>query len=125
MPPFISNEGNYPALDIGRMRHQITIWGRGSQSSPPTYDSSGSLSSRVQIASAWAAIEPARGRDVIKSGQTVTELPLTIGMWYQPGISSSMEVQSGANIYVIQAIENVLEMDVVLVLVCLALGSNQ
>jgi Phage head-tail joining protein len=94
--------------------------------SPPASDAAGALQSWNAFTQANAAIETVRGTDVIKGGQTATQLFLTVGMWYQAGINPEQRVLSdNGSLYVIQSVENILEMNVVLVLNCLALGSNQ
>ena len=111
---------NWPSLDPGDMRHQITILAaaRGS-------DASGSTVTMVPFASAYAKIVVVRGTDVIRAGQVTTQLFLTISIWYQAGILADMQVQALNGLYVIQSVENVSELGVVLVLNCLALSQNQ
>lgn len=76
-------------------------------------------------ASVNAAIEPYRGRDVSKGGQTVSQLSILIVLWYVPGILPNMRVTApNGSKYLIQAVENVLEMNYVLILYCLGLGAN-
>ena len=123
--PFVTITNNWPSIDIGRMRHAITIQQMGT-SSPPVYDASGPSLTASTFTTAMAAIETVRGTDVIRSGQATTQLFLTVGMWYQPGILPNMTVLSdNGSRYVIQSVENILEMNVVLILNCLALGSNE
>jgi len=124
-PSFVQIRDGWPSIDIGRMRHPITIFAQG-PANPVTYDAAGPLMSPTVFAKALAAIEAVRGTDVIKSGQDTTQLFLTVGMWFQPGILPNMQVQSdNGSTYVIQSVENVLEMNVVLLLNCLGLGLNQ
>jgi hypothetical protein len=89
----------WPTLDSGEMRHQITILGQ-----VPATDISGST--------------------VIRSGQETTQLFLIISIWWQAGILANMQVQALNGLYLIQSVENVLELDVVLKLNCLAIGKN-
>ena len=111
---------NWPSLDPGDMRHQITILAptRGS-------DGSGSTVTMAPFTSAYAKIVVVRGTDVIRAGQVTTQLFLTISIWYQAGILADMQVQALNGLYVIQSVENVSELGVVLVLNCLALSQNQ
>jgi hypothetical protein len=62
---------------------------------------------------------------VIKAGQVTTQLFLTISIWYQAGILADMQVQAMNGLYVIQSVENISELDVVLVLNCVALSQNE
>ena len=73
---------------------------------------------------AWAKIVIIKGTDVLKSGQVTTQEFLVVSMWWQPGVLANMQVQALNGLYVIQSVENLLEMDVVLKLNCLALASN-
>jgi len=111
---------NWPSLDPGDMRHQITVLApaRGS-------DASGSTVTMAPFTSAYAKIVVVRGTDVIRAGQVTTQLFLTISIWYQAGILADMQVQALNGLYVIQSVENVGELDVVLVLNCLALSQNE
>lgn len=125
MPAFVQIENGWPTIDIGRMRHQVTILAPG-PASPPAFDAAGPVVTFQPFATAMAAIETVRGTDVIRGGQTATQLFLTVGMWWQAGIAANQQVQSdNGSTYVIQSVENILELDVVLVLNCVALGSNQ
>ena len=124
MADFVQYNGNYPTIDIGRMIHRVTIQSEGA-ASPPEYDSAGQVIGWGAFTTAWAAIEYVKGTDMVKAGQTITELFLTVGLWYQPGILPNMRVQApNGSVYRIQSIENVREMNVVLVLNCLGLGPN-
>lgn len=114
-----------PQPDFRRMRHVITILSQG-PTSPPTYDSSGQvLSEWSALTTAKAAIETVSGTDQIRGGQTTTQLLLVITMRFQAGILPNMRVQrTNGNTFIIQSIENILEMDHVLLLNCLGLGAN-
>ena len=109
----------WPTLDSGEMRHQITILGQASST-----DVSGSTVAMVPLVTCYAKIEPVRGIDVIRSGQETTQLFLIISIWWQSGILANMQVQALNGLYLIQSLENVLELDVVLKLNCLAIGKN-
>lgn len=112
-------------VNVGAMRHAIAIQ-QQQPVSPPVYDAAGPVLAWTTFVSALAAIETLRGTDVIKSGQTTAQLFLMVTLWYQPGILPSMRVVSdNGSIYVIQAVENILELNVVLVLTCLGLGANE
>jgi site-specific DNA recombinase len=101
-------------------RHQIVILQQQRSS-----DASGSAVTMVPFVSAYAKIVVVRGTDVIKAGQVTTQLFLTISIWYQAGILADMQVQAMNGLYVIQSVENISELDVVLVLNCVALSQNE
>ena len=109
----------WPTLDSGEMRHQITILMQA-----PSTDVSGSTVAMVPLVTCYAKIEPVRGIDVIRSGQETTQLFLIISIWWKSGILANMQVQALNGLYLIQSLENVLELDVVLKLNCLAIGKN-
>jgi head-tail adaptor len=115
-----------PVVNVGALRHMVTIQQQG-PSSPPVIDAGGQLLSWNEFATAQAAIEAVRGTDVIRGGQTTTQLFLSVTMWFVPGILPNMRLvrYNGTTTYLIQSVENVLEMDVALVLNCIALGVNE
>jgi SPP1 family predicted phage head-tail adaptor len=110
----------WPQIDPGKMVHWVNIL----QQQTVT-DLSGQSITWVPFVSAWAAIEPVKGTDVLRGGQDTTKLFLTITIRWQTGILPSMRVQSLNGTYVIQAIENTGERNVILVMTCLGLGANQ
>jgi head-tail adaptor len=65
------------------------------------------------------------GTDVLRGGQDTTKLFLTVTIRWQTGIVPTMRVQSLNGTYVIQAVENPGERNVILTLRCLGLGVNQ
>jgi head-tail adaptor len=109
----------WPALDAGEMRHQITILGQ-----VPASDESGNTVAMAPLLTCYAKIEVVKGLDVILSGQETTQLFLIASIWWQADIAANMQVQALNGLYLIQSVENVLELDVVLKLNCLALGKN-
>jgi hypothetical protein len=113
-----------PSFDTSKLRHDVTILYEGT-ASPPEYDAAGVKMSWLTFTTARAAIETIRGTDAQRFGQTTTQLLTTVTIWHQPGILPNMRVRTASGSeFVIQSIENVLEMDVALVLNCIALGSN-
>jgi len=110
----------WPTIDPGQMVHQITILQQQTVS-----DISGTAIAWVPFVATWAQIDPVRGTDMIRFGQDVTQLYLTVKIRWQTGIVPSMRVQSANGTYVIQAIENPGERNVILVLTCLGLKGNQ
>jgi SPP1 family predicted phage head-tail adaptor len=110
----------WPSIDQGKMVHQITLL----QQKTVT-DISGAVIQWVPFVTTWASIEPVRGSDVLRSGQATTQLFLTVTIRWQNGVQANMRVQSKHGTYVIQAIENPGERNVILILNCLALSLNQ
>ena len=110
----------WPQIDPGKMVHQVTILQQQT-----IQDISGASTQWVPFVTTWAEIIPVRGIDVVRSGQDTTQLFLTVKIRWQTGILAKMRVQSLNGQYVIQAIENPGERNVILVLTCLGLGSNE
>jgi SPP1 family predicted phage head-tail adaptor len=110
----------WPQINPGKMVHQVTIL-----QPQPVQDISGTSIQWVPFVQTWAEIVPVRGIDVVKSGQDTTQLFLTVRIRWQTGILPKMRVQGQNGQYVIQAIENPGERNVILVLTCLGLGANQ
>lgn len=110
----------WPMIDPGTMVHWVNIL-----APQPGTDISGTTVTYVPLLSTWAAIDPVKGTDVIKGGQDTTKLFLTITIRWQSGILPNMRVQSLNGTYVIQAIENPGERNILLRMTCLGLGANQ
>jgi len=110
---------SWPQIDPGEMVHQVTIL----QQTQAT-DISGAITVWTPFVTTWAAIDPVSGTDVLRAGQDTTKLYLKIRIRWQTGISPNMRLQRvDGTQYVIQAIENPGERNVILTLFCLALGN--
>lgn len=125
---FVSIVNGLPVIDVGAMRHLVTVQ---QETLGTSYDSAGvSESTWTAVGSGNAAVGTAGvkpGTDVIRGGQTGTQLFMEVAMYYVdcPSLQPNMQIVSdNGSTYVIQAAENVLEMNWVWVLRCLALGSN-
>lgn len=122
-PAAVQIVDGFPVINVGALRHAITIQAQGPGS--PPIDASGTVLAWNAFATAIAAIEAVRGTDVIRGGQTTTQLFLTVTMWWQSGILPNMRVLGdNGSTYLIQSVENVLEMSSVLVLNCIGIGAN-
>jgi Phage head-tail joining protein len=125
-PVKISN-GVPTIVDPGSLRHSIAIL---QQLASGSFDESGASAAYQPFLpqpgdEILSAIEPVRGVDVSKNGQTTTQLTVWVTLWFVSGILPNMRVVApNGSIYIIQAIDNVLEMDRILVLWCLGLGPN-
>jgi SPP1 family predicted phage head-tail adaptor len=117
-------ESGYPSIDPGLFRHVVTIQQYG-PTSPPTFDAAGPVLTWTTFATARAHIEIIKGKDVIKSGQTVTETYIVVTIRRQAGIAAKMRVVATNGTYVIQSIENVEERNRLLNLLCLGLKGNE
>jgi hypothetical protein len=119
---------SWPAVNPGRLRHQITIW------RPKTVAGvSGSKTSYELFITAYAEIDPAyaasgqkpRTPDVSATGQITSRLTVPITMNWEAGIEANMQVQTAGGMYVIESVVNVGELNVTLILMCLALRGAQ
>ena len=73
----------------------------------------------------YASIKPASASDVIRAGQTVTQVETPIEIRYYPGILPNMRVQHNSDVYVIRGILNEEERNRKLTLMCIGLGQNE
>lgn len=74
----------------------------------------------------WAELMPVRGIDLIKAGQDVSQVTVMATIRYRASATAQRRIRmKNGSVYVIQAIENVLEMGTYQVMTCLGLGSNQ
>ncbi|HXI42054.1 MAG TPA: phage head closure protein [Bryobacteraceae bacterium] len=113
----------WPVIDPGKMRHTLTFLEQS-----VTAGASGAKETWAPgnpPREARAAVETMASKDRTQADQTGTQLSLSAAIWFQANVKPSMRVQhNNGNVYVVQSVENVLEMDVVLVLNCLGLGAN-
>jgi len=112
----------WPSINPGELRHLVTI-----NQQQATTDASGNEVAMVELyPDVPAKCVVVKGTDVLRSGQQTTQTFLTVTIWFQPGILADMQLtrENGTETYVIQSIDNVNEMNIVLVLNCLAMGRN-
>ena len=113
-------ENDPTGLAAGDLCHSITIL-----SATASSDASGNIATYTPfLTGVRAKIDPVRGVELIRSGQDVTQTFITVTIRYVPGITSQMQVQAYHGLYSIRSIENVLERNRVLKLLCLAIGNN-
>ena len=110
----------WPTLNSGDLRHRVTVLAETVTDTAAGTDTV--LSPQI---SAWAKIEPMKGTDVIRSGQNITELPILVSMYYDARVQPKMQLQALNGRYAIQAIRNVLELNVVMELTCLAIAGAE
>ncbi len=114
----------FPWTDPGERKHLITFLVQTTVS-----DASGAGISYVAgnpPDTTWAKLKAIKAADVIKGGSDVSQVRLIVNIRYSPGRVPKMRFQLfNGNIYVIEAIENVLEMNRELDMTCLGIGSNE
>lgn len=110
-------------MQAGKLRHRVTIQER--QSGSPQQSSSGApdeaWTTRV---TAYAAIEPLRGREFLEAQAVQSQVAVRIRIRYRPGITAGMRVVKGSTVYDIQAVLNMAERDAELHLMCATGTSN-
>jgi len=109
------------ALAAGDLRHSINIL------APTSYTSGASGMVPVYttaFSGVRAKLDPVRGIELIRSGQDVSQVFITVTIRYMPGITTQMQVQAYHGTYRIQSIENVLERNRVLKLMCIGVSLN-
>jgi head-tail adaptor len=112
-------------VKAGLLRHRITINQQG-PTSPPTTDSAGPvLVWNPVLVNAPAQIIGMRATDALRSGQDITQVYTIITIRYISGILPNMQVvtTTGAT-YVIQAVNNVDERNIILEITCVLLGNQ-
>jgi len=131
LPSFVRVVDGVPTINIGQMRHQLTLYAQA-PASPPTYDAAGvqmnwtSIQSGIYAAIGGQAAGSSRqGMDRPEGDQLTSQQFVTIAVWYQAIFAPNQRVvNENGTTFIIQSIENVLEMNVVLVLTCLGVGAN-
>ena len=113
----------WPTLNSGDLRNRVTVLAE-----TVTTNASGTDTVLFPVITAWAKIEPMKGTegtDVIRSGQNITELPVIVSMYYDARIQPKMQLQALNGRYAIQAVRNVLELNAVMELTCLAIAGAE
>jgi len=110
-------------INPGRLRHTITLL-----EPTNTMGVSGMVTTYAPEnppVTALAEIKYVRGVDVIKSGQVVSQTYLSVTIRYNPAFAAGKRIQKwNGEQYIIQAVENVREMNAYMVLTCLGLAPN-
>ena len=110
----------WPTLNAGDLRNRVTVLAE-----TVTTNAAGTDTVLAPVITAWAKIEPMKGTDVIRNGQNITELPVIVSMYYDARVQPKMQLQTLTGIYAIQAVRNVLEMNAVMELTCLAIAGTE
>lgn len=114
----------FPSIDPGEFRHHFTFLNQ-----IPASDASGtsvSWSAASPPETAWGKMQMVRGTDVIKSGQDTAQVFMMLTTWYRSGSYSNKRIQTpNGSQFVIQAVENVLQMNAFMVLTCIGIGANE
>jgi SPP1 family predicted phage head-tail adaptor len=102
------------AILAGKLRHRVEI-----QTATETPDGMGQpIKSWSTTGRAWAAIEPASGREAMLGQLQQSTVAVNVTMRYQPGIAAGQRLKYGARIFNIGAVLNVEERNTELRLSC-------
>ena len=107
----------WPSLNPGNLRHRVTVLAETAMT-----NAAGTDTVLSPVITAWAKIEPMKGTDVIRSGQNITQLPVMVSMYYDDRVQPNMQLQTVNGRYSVQAIRNVLGLNAVMELTCLAIA---
>ena len=110
----------WPTLNSGELRHRVTVLAEAT-----VVNAAGTDTVLNPVITAWAKIEPMNGTDVIRSGQNITQLPVMVSMYYDARVQPNMQVQTPNGRYSVQAIRNILELNAVMELTCLAIAGTE
>jgi head-tail adaptor len=77
------------------------------------------------VATLRAKVEPVRAMEVLRSGQDVSQTYITVTLRFHALIKASMRLRTQNGTYIIQGVENVLNRDRVLKLMCLQVGDTE
>jgi head-tail adaptor len=119
-----SIDPGYVDINPADLRHQITFLEQST-----AVDASGVgivYAPGIPPDVAWAKMQAIKAADVIKGGSDVSQVRMTVTIRYRPRRVPSMRFQTAnGSVYVIEAIENVLEMNALLVMTCLGIGASE
>jgi head-tail adaptor len=113
-----------PGIDPGQFRHLVTLLEESTSGS----DASGAPVSWAvgdPPLTAYMKIESLKADEIIKAGLDVSQVDLKLTGWYRPQFTAQSRIQApSGNVYIVQAVQNVLEMNIFMVLLCLGVGAN-
>ncbi len=89
-------------MDIGALRHRVSIYGKGTLAQNgtgeeiPAYD--------ALLATVWASVEPMSGREFIEAMKVQADVTVRIRIRYRSDVSPEMRVIHGTHTYEIDAV---------------------
>lgn len=101
-------------LKIGKLKHRVTL-----QEYTATRDSYGAeLEAWVDIATAWASVEPLTGKEYFQTQQINAEISTKVTIRFKAGVAAKMRLIYNDRVFEIISVINTEEKDVQLVLMC-------
>ena len=119
-----STAASWPAINSGELRHRITFL---RQTSVQDISGEGVAwlpdSPPFQV---YAKIEPLSAAETIRNGQDIGQTMARVTVRYNAEIKDTLRfVSPNGGLWIIKAIQNLLEMDIVMVMTCSSLGPDR
>lgn len=118
-----NDQSLWPSLEPGQLRHRVTV-----QEPSQIQDEFNQIdTSWTPVYQAWASIRTLTQRELAQSQDLASEVTHEITMRFPCGVllNAQMRVVRGSHIYKIQALSNVDERNVVLVLQALEINESE
>lgn len=106
-------------MDIGRLRHRITLMRQVNEIN----DYGATMTKWKSIATVWAEVKPLSGREYFSAQQVQSEITTQIWLRHIEGIKPTMKVKFGKREFEILSVLNTQERDVSLQLMCKETGN--
>lgn len=111
--------GSTITFNPGELRHRISLLKESTVT-----DISGTSVQWAEFATTRAKIYTLSARQVLQAGRDISETVVMVEIRYRADLPAAMRVQTRNSTYTVQAIENVEERNIKLVLTCIGLGTN-
>ena len=72
----------------------------------------------LPVFDAWAAVEPLRGREVIRADAVANITDVLVKLRYRPGVTNAMRIRHGDDVYDIASVANIKSADREVELLC-------
>ena len=72
----------------------------------------------MPVFDAWAAVEPLRGREVIRADAVANITDVLVKLRYRPGVTNAMRIRHGDDVYDIESVANIKSADREVELLC-------
>ncbi len=72
----------------------------------------------LPVFDAWAAVEPLRGKEVIRADAVANITDVLVKLRYRPGVTNAMRIRHGDDVYDIASVANIKSADREVELLC-------
>lgn len=107
----------------GELNQRVTIQKR-TPASPARTATGAASESWTALATVWAKVLPANGRELLQGGQVMSETPARIWIRFRADVTADMRLVHGSTVYAIAGVMNVRTENEFLELVCTAGGAR-